>query len=241
VLNPDLDLAALTAEFAQRGRVCIRDAFLPEVAESAHACLRDEVPWRLSLYDNRRSTAGKGFTMTSRELQQMGRERRAALQTEVINQARTRFQYVYKSFDLLEGYRRGESPELFLYRLMSYLAADEFFSFAQRLTGDAEINRVAGQATCFTAGHFLKEHADKSSTEQRRAAYVIGMTRDWTADMGGLLMFLDEDGAVEETLVPAFNSLTVFRVPVRHLVSEVSPWVAGQRLSVTGWLTVAED
>ncbi|MDH4031251.1 MAG: 2OG-Fe(II) oxygenase, partial [Chromatiales bacterium] len=88
-------------------------------------------------------------------------------------------------------------------------------------------------------GHFLKDHADESPFEQRRAAYVIGMTRDWEADMGGVLMFLDDSGRVEEALVPGFNTITVFRVPVRHLVSEVSPWVNGQRLSVTGWLTVS--
>jgi Rps23 Pro-64 3,4-dihydroxylase Tpa1-like proline 4-hydroxylase len=240
MLNSNLDLTGLAEEFSDQGRVCIRNAFIPEAAESIHSSLRDEVLWRLSLYDNRRASNDKGFKLTSRDLQHMGPEGRSAMQAEMLRQARSQFQYLYRSFDLLDGYRRGESPDIFLYRLMKYLAGDEFFAFARRLIGDPAINRIAGQASCYTAGHFLKNHADESQFEQRRAAYVVGMTRDWEADMGGMLMFMDEDGQVEETLVPGFNTLTVFRVPVRHLVSEVAPWVTQQRLSVTGWLTVGE-
>jgi Rps23 Pro-64 3,4-dihydroxylase Tpa1-like proline 4-hydroxylase len=239
VLNPDLDLAGLAEDFSKRGWVWIRDAFRADVAESIHASLRDEVPWRLSVYDNRRPPKERAVKLTMQELQQMGQQNRAALQAEVLRQARDQFQYVYRSFDLLEGYRRGEAPDLFLYRLMQFLAGDVFFDFARRLLGDQEIDRIDGHATCYVAGHFLKDHADESPFEQRRAAYVIGMTRDWEADMGGVLMFLDDNGRVEEAFVPGFNTITVFRVPVRHLVSEVSPWVNGQRLSVTGWLTVS--
>ncbi len=238
MLNPDLDLPALAEEFSARGRVSIRDAFVPEVAEAARACLKSEVPWRLSWYDNRLPPEDRSVKLTAEQIRGMGRENWAALQREILSQARDRFQYAYQSFDLLDGYRRGERPGLFLYRLMAFLAGDEFFAFARTLIGDADIDHVDGHATRYVAGHFLKNHADESPFEQRRTAYVIGMTRDWTADMGGLLMFLDKEGAVQETHVPAFNTLTVFRVPVPHLVSDVAPWVTGERLAVTGWFTV---
>lgn len=240
MLNPDLDAAALAEQFSARGRVSIRDAFVPEVAEAAHACLRNEIPWRLSWYDNRCPPEERSRKLTRDQIRAMGREGWAALQREILSQARERFQYAYQSFDLLEGYRRGEQPGLFLYRLMAYLAGDEFFAFARTLIGDTDIDHVDGHATRYVAGHFLKNHADESPFEHRRAAYVIGMTRNWTADMGGLLMFLDDEGAVEEAYVPGFNTLTVFRVPVPHLVSDVPPWVSGERLAVTGWLTVGE-
>lgn len=238
MLNPDLDVEALAEEFSGSGRICIRDAFDPGFAERVHESLRAEVPWRLSVYDNRRPPKERALKLTATELDRIGAQGRTSLQREVFRQANGQFQYAYRSFDLLDGFRRGEQPGLFLYSLMEYLAGEAFFGFARSLIGDPEVNRIDGHATCYTAGHFLKDHADESPFELRRAAYVVGMTKDWNADMGGLLMFLDEQGRVEETFLPDFNTLTVFSVPVPHVVSYVPEWVREMRLSVTGWLTV---
>jgi SM-20-related protein len=240
MLNPGLDVAALAAEFSGAGRIVVRNVFEPDFAERVHACLRDEVPWRLSVYDNRRPAKERALKLTASELDRMGPQARTSLQREVFRQANTQFQYAYQSFDLLEGFRNKEQPGLFLYQLMQYLAGEPFFAFARTLTGDQAINRIDGHATCYTAGHFLKDHADESPFEQRRAAYVVGMTKEWKADMGGLLMFLDPAGAVQETLLPEFNTLTVFRVPVPHVVTYVPEWVQEKRLSVTGWFTVLD-
>ena len=238
MLNPALDPAALAAEFRRRGRIRIADALLPEAAEALHACLATEIPWRLSCYDHRRPPAEKPVKLDRERLEAMGPEGRRGLLAEVMTQARDRFQYVYQSFDLLDGHRRGERPGLFAYRLMEYLAGDAFFDFARRLTGDGEVDRIDGHATRYVAGHFLKDHADESPFERRRFAYVLSVTRGWTADMGGLLHFTDETGRVVETLVPGFNTLALFAVPTPHFVSYVAPWVTAERLSVTGWLTV---
>jgi Rps23 Pro-64 3,4-dihydroxylase Tpa1-like proline 4-hydroxylase len=240
MLNPDLDVEALSAEYSRAGRIVIRDAFDAGFADRVHVSLRDEVPWRLSVYDNRRPPKERALKLTAAELDRMGPQARTSLQREVFRQANSQFQYAYQSFDLLEGFRNKEQPSLFLYRLMEYLAGEAFFAFARTLIDDTEINRIDGHATCYTAGHFLKDHADESPFEQRRAAYVVGMTKNWTADMGGLLMFLDEEGRVEETFLPDFNTLTVFSVPVPHVVSYVPEWVRKKRLSVTGWLTVLD-
>jgi Rps23 Pro-64 3,4-dihydroxylase Tpa1-like proline 4-hydroxylase len=35
--------------------------------------------------------------------------------------------------------------------------------------------------------------------------------------------------------IPAFNALTLFRVPQWHSVSYVTPFAMGPRFSVTGW------
>lgn len=238
MLNPGLDIEGIRARLADTGRVAITDVLLPEAAEALHACLSQEIPWRLSCYDNRREASERALKLTPADLAGMAPEQRHALQHELMRQARDQFQYVYQSFDLVEGFRSGESPGLFAYRLMEFMAGDTFFDFARDITGEAAINRVDGHATRYGPGHFLKVHADESPFEQRRFAYVLGVTRDWHPDMGGLLHFLDNDGAVCETFTPSFNTLTVFRVPAPHVVSYVSPWVTGERLSVTGWFTV---
>jgi Rps23 Pro-64 3,4-dihydroxylase Tpa1-like proline 4-hydroxylase len=241
MLNPNLDVAALATELAEQGKIQIADVFRADVADSLHQCLRDEIPWRLSCYDNTLEGTDRAKKILQATLSTMSREQQSEFQQEILRQARDQFQYVYQSFDLLEGHRTGEKPDLHVYKLMQYLASDAFFNFARLLTGDKEISYIDGHATRYVAGHFLKDHSDESPFEQRRFAYVIGMTRDWDADMGGLTQFMDDEGRVLDCFVPTFNSLTVFSVPVRHMVSYVPPWVSGERLSVTGWLTIEPD
>mgnify|MGYP001550657367 FL=1 len=241
MLNPSLDAAALADDFRRLGRIRIPDVLLPEAAAALHACLQTEIPWRLYCYDNRQPPKHRALKLRQEDLAAMSPEQRQGLQSEILRQARDRFQYVYQAFDLIEGHRRGEQPGLFAYQLMQHLAGDAFFDFARTLTGDEEIGLIDGHATRYIAGHFLKDHADESPFEQRRFAYVLSVTKDWTVDMGGLLHFMDEDGQVVDSYVPTFNSLTIFAVPTPHLVSYVPPWVAGERLSLTGWFTVPRD
>jgi Rps23 Pro-64 3,4-dihydroxylase Tpa1-like proline 4-hydroxylase len=47
---------------------------------------------------------------------------------------------------------------------------------------------------------------------------------------------LRTDGDVEEVWMPRFNSLALFRVPTRHMVSYVSPFAKHPRYAITGWL-----
>lgn len=238
MLNPTLDRDSIRDRLRETGRVAIPGALRPEAADALHDCLSRDIPWRLSCYDNRRKPEERALKLTPAQLSGMTPQQRQAMHRELMGQAREHFQYVYQSFDLVEGHRSGECPGLFAYQLMEFLAGDEFFAFARSVTGDAAINRIDGHATRYGAGHFLKLHADESPFERRRFAYVLGVTRDWDPDMGGLLHFLDDEGAVTETFSPSFNVLTLFRVPAPHVVSYVSPWVTGERLSVTGWLTV---
>jgi Rps23 Pro-64 3,4-dihydroxylase Tpa1-like proline 4-hydroxylase len=64
---------------------------------------------------------------------------------------------------------------------------------------------------------------------------VINLSRNWQADWGGLLQFLDSDGEVVRTLMPRFNTISLFRVPADHLVSPVAPFATGARYAITGW------
>jgi hypothetical protein len=90
-----------------------------------------EVPWRLSVYDNRRPPKERALKLTAVELDRMGPEARASLQREVFRQANSQFQNAYQSFDLLDGFRRGEQPGLLLYQMMQYLAGEQFFALAR--------------------------------------------------------------------------------------------------------------
>ena len=40
---------------------------------------------------------------------------------------------------------------------------------------------------------------------------------------------------VVDTLLPRWNTLSLFAVPTDHCVSLVAPWAGQDRLAITGW------
>ena len=156
------------------------------------------------------------------------------LRQQIVHQATTRFSYCYGRYELIPG-----DPEHLL-EVRDYLSSTEFIEFMHDLTGDTEIVRADAHATVYNPGYFLKKHDDTYGGKSRRFAYVYGFTRDWQADWGGLLCFLDKKGMVEDVLIPSYNTLTIFSVPQDHFVSLVSQYAGSKRLAITGWL-FAED
>jgi Rps23 Pro-64 3,4-dihydroxylase Tpa1-like proline 4-hydroxylase len=77
--------------------------------------------------------------------------------------------------------------------------------------------------------------------KNRVAAFVINLSKNWRTDWGGALHILNKDLEIEQSFVPSFNEINVFKVPVEHLVGYVSPFATGQRLSITGWLRSGDN
>jgi len=238
MLNKDLSLQNFRGALETDGRVVIPDVLETEVAERLATCLTTELPWELAYRDARFSPEHQAQRMSQTQFKALGPKQAAALQIQILDHARDQFQYLYQHFNIGEGMRSGQPPDLYVYDLLRFLQSDAFLQPARDLTGDASLNHVFAHATLYTPGSFLKVHEDIVDNADRRYAYVLGLTRGWQADMGGLLHFLDEDDTVTATLVPGFNTLTLFSVPARHLVSSVAPWVRSPRLAITGWLMV---
>jgi Rps23 Pro-64 3,4-dihydroxylase Tpa1-like proline 4-hydroxylase len=92
-------------------------------------------------------------------------------------------------------------------------------------------------AARFTSGCFLAPHVD---THQGRIAFVVNLTKGWRPEYGGLLHLTSQDGQkVTDVVVPSFNSLYLFEIPLGvgqpHFVSHVAPFVTEARLTLTGW------
>lgn len=233
MLNPDLDLPALAAGFARRGRLQVRDILEPATAGAVHDCLAREVPWSFTC-----RLEGQNVVRSPAEMAAMGGPERVRMGQAILEQAQRDFSFGFMTFQMVRHYRAGEHRELLIMRVLESLASPEFIGFARAVTGDAKIARVDAQATRYTAGHFLTVHDDADyEGEERRCAYVLNLSRGWRAEWGGLLQFLDEEGSVTESFVPHFNSLSLFRVPAKHIVSYVAPYATQPRLSVTGWFT----
>ncbi len=236
MLNKELDLEPYRAALERDGRVVIPDFLEPAAADRVYQSLDTEVPWRLAFFDNRRYGRDAHVQVTQAEFAALPPGQARALRAEVMRQAREGYQYLYQFYNLDAGEPGGESAGETLYRLRDELRSPESLAMYRELTGDPALDDVYAHATLYLAGNFLKTHEDVTGWDDRRYAYVLGMTKDWHPDMGGVLQFLDEEGGVVDTCVPGYNSLTLFKVPTPHLVSTVAQWATGKRMAITGWL-----
>lgn len=232
MINASLDIASIRARLQRDGRVQIADYLQPAAAERLQHCLAHEVPWTLALRD------GDGArTIAHADYAAMPDDARAALLRRVADSARGgEYRFAYDSYMMVSAYKEGRDPDLLLHRVLEFFNTPDYIGFVRGITGDAAIRRANAQATRYRPGHFLRYHTDVDSSEGRRYAYVLNLSRGWQPDWGGLLQFVDDDGLIVDTFLPRWNSLSLFRVPAGHLVSMVAPWADEERLAITGWL-----
>lgn len=238
MLNPDLNLEAATETYAKHQRVRIHHFFDAEKCQALDKCLKLEVPWGLASIEN-----GQGRTRAMDSLARMTQEDWRTYLASIQKSAREEFQYLYNTYMMVTAFKEGRDPELFLHRVFEFLNSEPLLQLVRNVTGDNDIRKADAQATRYLPGHFLKRHNDYfevTDNDSRRVAYVINMTENWEADWGGLLQFMDNNGRVEETWIPSYNSLNLFKVPTWHCVSCVAPYATRPRLSITGWFRTHE-
>jgi SM-20-related protein len=230
MISNELQLEPWRARLRAQGRVQIPGFLQDDAATRLHACLRDEVPWETAQRtdavlapDQARSAAP-------------GSVEDAALLQAVTARARDGFEFYFDRYRMIEARRDGLDPHLVLHAVVDFLNSPPFLEFARQLAGDPAIRMVSAAAMRYRAGHFLRAHNDKAGDEDRACAYVINLSPEWLPDWGGLLQFLDPaERRVVDTFTPAWNSLSLFRVPQPHVVSLVAPWAQSPRYSITGW------
>ncbi|MDH3946856.1 MAG: hypothetical protein OET45_09305, partial [Chromatiales bacterium] len=171
MFNPDLDRAAIRAEFQRRGRVRIDNALLPQVAERLRACLLQEVPWGLAYLGR----DGKGVTLRQEEMRAMDAGARHELNQWIQSSAKTRYQFAYETYMIVTAYKEGRDPQLPLHRLLEFLNSAPGIRFFSDVSGLDNLIKADAQATRYLPGHFLKTHDDSGSTRAREIAYVIGL------------------------------------------------------------------
>ena len=230
-LNPALDAAALAAAFAAKGRVQIRGFLIDEDAASLHSEMRRREDWLQIV-----NSGDKVFDLDRPTRAKMSREQAEALDQAVYSGAREGFQHRYESIRIPdEEVERERSDDLFA-RFALWLSTGQARDFLRRVIGRLELDFADAQATAYAPGDFLTGHDDEVEGKNRLAAYVFGLTPQWRAEWGGLLLFHGPDGDIEQGLLPRFNTLNIFAVPQLHSVSLVSHAAPFRRYSITGWL-----
>lgn len=235
MLNPSIDRAAAAARFAARGRVQLRDFLDPGLAQELNRCLEAEVPWGLTYT---KPEDGSPVLLQAPELSARDPRGLESIHRDVIARAGKGFAFHYGTYMMATAYRERRDPGLKLHRVMEFLNTPAFLDLIRGITGSVEIMKANAQATRYRSGDFLTWHTD-GPNPARKAAYVINLARDWQEEWGGLLQFSDRRDsaqAVDESYVPLFNSLSLFRVPAWHQVSRVSEAAPHARYAVTGWV-----
>jgi Rps23 Pro-64 3,4-dihydroxylase Tpa1-like proline 4-hydroxylase len=232
MLNSQLDTDHLHSDFARNGRILIRNALHEEVAENVLQSLDTDIPWQMAYMEN-----GRPCVFSREKRAAMSDEQWEAIQKKITAMGSRGFQFCYGHYSVSDRNLELCRPEAYVNTFRDFLKSDQFFDFARAVTGMPEICKIEILAGRYTGGDFLMMHDDTQKAE-RRVAFVFNLSKSWHPDWGGLTHFLERDGSVADTYVPTYNSLTLFSVPVLHLVSYVMPFAPRPRYSITGWLTV---
>ncbi len=229
--NPDLDLEPLAAELARDRRLQVRDLFAEPDANAIHAQLAENVPW--SIVHNEGDRVRR---WSAEDLARMGPQVVEEMFAQVVEQARTGYQFLYGSYSLDGAYFAENELRLPILKFFEFLNSRPSLDWFRRLTGRDDVRWMDLQATLYQAGHFLKSHTDRDDAGTRIAAYVLNFTPLWERDWGGYLEFYNANHDIELALRPIFNAMNIFLVPMDHAVGIVAPFANASRLSITGWL-----
>jgi len=229
ILNPNLDLSPYREAFARDGRVRISDIFDQNFAEEIHSVF-ERTPWRVTYRLN-----NEIVSLLGKEFHALSQVERNELRADILAETQKGYQFCYLHMPLTHPQSAAWDPQQAVPTLDSFIGSPAFFDLGRTITGISELGRTDSVATCYLREHFLTAHPD-APIDERLVAYVFSFTKNWKIDWGGLLQFHDdENGKIIDSYVPAFNALTIFRVPQWHSVSYVTPFAMGQRYAVAGW------
>lgn len=239
MINPNQDIQSLAKSFALDKRFQIDNFMQIDTAERMHNACKKSVP-----FDIQYVLDGKYQSKTPAELANLPPLEATKINNQVSAAASQGIGFLY------EGYLKSRvknnpngviSEDLeFLHEIFDYMGSDAVLDQIKNITGDKEINGVEPQYTRYTSGHFLTRHLDVVAGRSRRYAFVLGLTKNWHPDWGGLLQFYEKNGTPREAWMPQFNVLSIFDVSHIHAVTYVTPYATEPRLSLTGWF-VARD
>lgn len=236
-LNSHLNPSALAEDYAVHKRGSVSQVLPIDQAEELHRILKEDVPWELTYFDGERDRYE-----SLDHLRALSPQERIAFQQARLQTARDGFAYFYNTFKFHEAMKRGQKLDHPLKAFDDFISSEPVIDFIRTLTGDQEINGAGGHATWFAPGHYLTRHTDQIPGVDRRAAFVLNLTKRWMPDWGGELKFYDDKFTrVEEAFLPSFNTLNVFTVPKAHSVGFVTPFAGGPRLAITGWFYAGES
>lgn len=230
-LNPSLDVVSLSRDFAARGRLRINSILTSHAAMQVLQALAADLPWNLVYRDG-----DQVAELDEAQARSLDSQQQAEMMQRIYSIAVRQFQFFYYSYQLDDANLAKIRPDSMTHECIAFLRSKSFVDFVEKVTGEQALQRVSSQASCYRSGHFLLPHDDGVGDTGRKIAYVLNLSKNWKPGWGGLLQFHDANGNVIEAFLPAFNSLSLFRIPAVHSVSCVMPFAIEPRIAISGWL-----
>ena len=230
-INGGVDSRAAHAAFAETGRIQVEDFLEPASAEELFQAVSTNEDWYLAYTEQ-----GQAVESPNRDIQRLTPQQKQQFFAAIHQRAAEHFQYCFMQYYISESVGRGENPGHRLHPIHDFVNGEPFLELMRAITGVPEIRNADVLASAYGPGHYLTAHDDTHHARNRVAAYVISLTKDWNRNWGGHLAFYDDDGNIEEAIIPSFNALNVFSVPQFHGVQLVAPFARTVRTSLTGWV-----
>lgn len=228
-LNPELDPVALAKGFAPDKRLQIPSFLVDADAVALEAALNGLEEWHLVMNDRDRH-----IDLPVSYLPNLGLDRIEKAKKQATDRAAYEFQYIYENYPIADAYESGRLNQPLLKQVFEFMNSDNTRAFLNQVTG-LDIDFCDMQATKYGPGHVLTGHDDGVEGKNRQFAFVLSLSRNWSPIWGGQLQFTDEADRITGSFVPAFNTLSMFAVPVPHHVTQVASFAPYPRVSLTGW------
>lgn len=221
----------LHQRYATFGRVQIENYLSVTEADALTDIAQSNVPWVLNFRE-----LGKSINLTERDFLLLSDANRSELSRRIDTLAREDFQYSYFSVSLAPTDVSTMAPDSPIRLISSKIMSRDFMNPLREFVGDSAIRGLTASLTRYDCGQYLLPHDDTDGTDDRRAAFVLNLSEDWWPDWGGLLQFIDARRNVAETFTPHHNSLSLFKVPQFHAVSQIAAHAPRSRYAISGWL-----
>ncbi len=225
------DLEGYRNFYKENGHVRVERLFPDEIANAIYDVLSTGTAWRVVHSDQ----DGKHVYYDPEIWNNKSNLEKQTIFQDVLTRARDGFAYHYAVYPMISAYLKKQDVEWPLHAMTEFLNSPEMLDFTRFITNEPTVLKHDAQATLYARGHFLNEHDDTGDIKERRAAYVMGFTKNWNVNWGGQLLFLNGTNT-EFGLSPTFNTLTLFKVPRNHIVTQVTNFAGAGRFSITGWL-----
>lgn len=227
-----LNIEELRKQYQEAGYVVIKNLLQHEVAQAAYEALRHFVPWEFHYREMNTDRVG---VIEAKELKGLTPREIKRLIPAVARLKDNDFSFAYCRYTIPSQLSHSLADAQILTQIYRYLNSKEYLGLLAEITGDDSGKEVSAWCSRYDHNHHLSVHMDESPGQQRIAAHVLGLSKNWRQDWGGNFAFCDDEGKPDLVVPPMFNALMMFKVPRLHLVTQVEPFAGDSRYSIFGW------
>lgn len=229
-INPALKKKDLASQFQAKSRLQVENFLDPKDAEKVFEMVNSCRHFKFKYNEGDKEVFVKPMElkgMTERRLREFG--------NRIFNTAQKgQFQYTYYSCPLSRE-TLSENQKLKPFgEVLDFLDGKDMQNFLKTVTGE-KVTGANAEVQWFKTDSFQTTGDGLHRREKRVLGYALEMTKDWNEDAGGVRFFKSKNGEVEDFYIPKFNSLTLFKVPMKNSISYITGYATGLKLSISGW------